>query len=288
MISKHTRKVFSVKKALIGYQVYSAREEASKDLAGVLKQLKDMGYDAVEFAGYYGHTSREVKAMLDDTGLIALSAHEAIRPTVAGIMETIAFGQEIGLSYMAIPFTNEADRPGGPNFARTIQNIYQYGRLCKEAGIQLLYHNHDFEFTTISGEYGLDFLYDAVPADLLKTELDTCWVKYAGEDPAAYIRKYAGRAPVVHLKDFVGRKDGRQPYALISEDGSGKDDGAADAAVSFEFRPVGYGCQDVPSLIEAGLESGAKAFVVEQDLSIGRPALEAARMSREYLLSIGI
>ncbi|HML49384.1 MAG TPA: hypothetical protein PKE04_21810, partial [Clostridia bacterium] len=68
-------------------------------------------------------------------------------------------------------------------------------------------------------QYGLDFLYDAVPAAFLMTEIDTCWVKYAGEDPSAYVRKYAGRCPVIHLKDYVGRRGERQPYALIQADG---------------------------------------------------------------------
>ncbi|MEG0768112.1 MAG: sugar phosphate isomerase/epimerase, partial [Clostridia bacterium] len=152
------------------------------------------------------------------------------------------------------------------------------------AGIQLLYHNHDFEFVKLSEQYGLDFLYDCVPATYLQTELDTCWVNYAGENPAAYVRKYAGRCPVVHLKDFVGRKGDKQPYALIQADGAAT--GAA-MDVQFEFRPVGHGCQDIPAIMTAGIESGASWFVVEQDLSVGRPALEAARMSRDYLRSIG-
>lgn len=55
--------------------------------------------------------------------------------------------------------------------------------MCKAEGIQLLYHNHDFEFVKLSGLYGLDFLYEAVPADVLATELDTCWVKVAAKTP---------------------------------------------------------------------------------------------------------
>ena len=148
----------------------------------------------------------------------------------------------------------------------------------------LLYHNHDFEFVSLSGQYGLDFLYDAVPADLLKTELDVCWVKYAGVNPADYIRKYAGRCPVVHLKDFVGRKqDGSTPYALIGLDENEKKDTQA-----FEFRPFGYGCQNVEEVVEAGIESGAKWFIIEQDMSIGRTPLEAAEMSIGTLKKIGL
>ena len=274
-------------KPIIGYQVYSARDDASKDLLSVLKALKEMGYDGVEFAGFYGHGADEVKAMLDETGLVAISSHVPYDSFVADMFGTISYHKTIGCSYIAVPFLGEEHRPGGPKFAEAIRNIYKFGRLCKEAGITLLYHNHDFEFVTLSGQFGLDFLYSAVPPCVLETELDICWVKYAGQDPAEYVRKYAGRAHVVHLKDYVGVKGGKQPYALIQADG--KDDGTnADASdIAFEFRPVGYGCQDVPAVMKAALESGAEVFIVEQDLSVGRTPLEAAKMSRDYLKGIG-
>ena len=279
-----------MKKAYIGYQVYSAREEAEKDLLGVLRQLKEMGYDGVEFAGFYGHSAEQINDILNANGLVAVSSHVPYVSIVEDMAGTIAFHKAIGCKFIAVPYLDEAHRPGAEGFAGMIAKIYQFSRLCKEAGIQLLYHNHDFEFIKLSGMYGLDFLYAATPCDVLKTELDCCWVKYAGEDPAAYIRKYTGRAPIIHLKDYVGRKTEKSPYALISADGSGKDDGTAanPADVAFEFRPVGYGCQDVPSLIEAGLEAGAGWFIVEQDQWYNRPALEAAKMSRDYLKSIGM
>lgn len=274
-------------KPVIGYQVYSARDDASKDLLSVLKALKEMGYDGVEFAGFYGHSAEEVKKMLEETGLVAISSHVPYDSFVADMFGTIAYHKAIGCSYIAVPYLGEEHRPGGPKFAEAIQNIYKFGKLCKEAGITLLYHNHDFEFCTVSGEYGLDFLYDAVPASVLETELDCCWVKYAGEDPAEYIKKYAGRAHVVHLKDYVGKKGGKQPYALIKADG--QDDGTAAESddIAFEFRPVGHGCQNVPSIMTSALAGGAEVFIVEQDQSIGRTPLEAAKMSRDYLKSIG-
>ena len=279
-----------MKKAYVGYQVYSAREAAAADLLGVLKKLAALGYDGVEFAGFYGHTAEEVKAMLDETGLVAISSHCGIPDTVGEMMELIAFHKKIGCTHIAVPFLDEEHRPGAAGFAGMIEKIYRFGRLCKEAGIQLLYHNHDFEFVTLSGMFGLDFLYAAVPADILKTELDLCWVKYAGQDPVEYVLKYAGRAPIIHLKDYVGRKGGKTPYALIKTDGSGKDDGtAADPTdVAFEFRPVGYGCQNVPSLIEAGLKAGAGWFVVEQDQWYDRDPLDAAKMSIDTIRACGI
>ena len=171
--------------------------------------------------------------------------------------------------------------------AAAIRNIYKFGALCRAEGIQLLYHNHDFEFVKLSGQYGLDFLYDAVPADLLATELDTCWVNVAGEDPCAYIRKYAGRCPVVHLKDFVGsKKEGEVLYALIQADGSDDVKVETEKEPAFDFRPVGYGKQNIPAIIAAGLESGASWFIVEQDRSSERPALDAAKMSCDYVRSL--
>jgi len=273
-----------MKNAKLGYQVYSARDDAAKDLLGVLKQIKAMGYDGVEMAGLYGHTAREVRAMLDEVGLVAISAHIAMADTDWGMLRDVADAAELGCKYVAIPFLNEHDRPGAVGFADTIARIGKYSRLLAEAGIQLLYHNHDFEFVDVCGMYGLDFMYSAIDEKTLKTELDMCWVKYAGQDPAAYLRKYAGRCPVVHLKDFVGVKGEDSPYALLAADG--KDDDSNGKQVAFEFRPVGYGCQNIPEIVEAGLESGAQWFIVEQDMSVGRPALEAAKMSADYVNAI--
>lgn len=265
----------------VGYQLYSAREDAQKDLGSVLKSLKAMGYDGVEFAGFYGHSAAEVKAMLDENGLQAVSSHVPVQEIENDMFGVIAYHLAIGCRYIAIPYLEDARRPGTAGFAAMIQLIYQFGRLCREAGIQLLYHNHDFEFVQLSGMYGLDFLYAAVPACLLKTELDTCWVKYAGEDPAAYLRKYTGRAPVVHLKDYVGVKGEGTPYGLI---GQAKQ---ADA-VAFEFRPFGHGCQDAKAILEAGIDAGAEWFVVEQDQWYNRTPLEAAKMSIDTLYDLGL
>ena len=209
-----------MKKAMIGYQIYSAREDAEKDLFGTLKKIAEMGYDGVEFAGFYHYTVDEIKKALEESGLAAISAHVPLAEIEKDMFKTISDYKAIGCKYIAVPYTDDECRPGGPRFAETIRNIYKFGRLCREAGIQLLYHNHDFEFVRLSGMYALDFLYAATDPEVLQTEIDTCWVNYSGEDPAAYVRKYAGRAPIVHLKDFVGSRGGAQPYALIKADGS--------------------------------------------------------------------
>ena len=268
----------------LGYQIYSAREEAEKDLAAVCAKLKEFGYDGVEFAGFYGYTAEQINDILSANGLVAVSSHVPYVSIVEDMAGTIAFHKAIGCKFIAVPYLDEQTRPGAPGFAAAIRNIAKFGAMCKAEGIQLLYHNHDFEFIKLSGQYGLDFLYDAIPADLLATELDTCWVNVAGENPAAYIRKYAGRCPVVHLKDFIGaKKEGEVLYALIKSDGSDDVKVEQKDEPAFDFRPVGYGKQDIPGIIAAGLESGAQWFIVEQDRSSERPPLDAAKMSCDYV-----
>ena len=123
-------------------------------------------------------------------------------------------------------------------------------------------------------------MYREIPA--LQTELDTCWVKVAGEDPVAYIRKYRGRAPLVHLKDFAGQKT-EHMYQLIGVD----DDQKQEAVSAFEFRPVGSGVQDFPAILAAAEEAGSSWVIVEQDMpSMGLSPIECARKSIEYLRTL--
>ena len=125
-------------------------------------------------------------------------------------------------------------------------------------------------------------LYDTVPADLLETELDVCWVRVGGEEPAAYVRKYTGRAPVVHLKDYAGGKS-EHMYELIGIQSEEK----KPEETPFEFRPVGYGVQDMPAIIKAAEEAGASWLVVEQDQpSMGLDPLACAEKSITYLRSL--
>ena len=129
----------------------------------------------------------------------------------------------------------------------------------------------------------LDFLYAAVPASVLKMRAGYLLDSLRGARiPAAYIRRYAERCPVVHLKDYIGESDGSAPYALLGQDAPVREDGGQ----PFMFKPLGGGCQDIPALVEAAHEAGARWLVVEQDESPERPALEDARLSAEHLLPL--
>lgn len=267
----------------VALQVYSIREEASKDFKGTMEKVKALGYDGVELAGLYDIPACEIKKILDEVGLVAISAH--ISELMNGGKELSEIFDDyltIGVKYIVVPYLGEGMRPGDEGFDAILAKMADIGTKAKEKGLTLLYHNHDFEFNKMpDGTYGLDYMYANTTPDQLQTELDTCWVNVGGENPAEYVKKYTGRAPVVHLKDFEGSKS-EQMYELIGIKQEKKE-----VENTFRFRPVGHGKQNFPAILEAAVEAGASWVVVEQDQWYDTPALECAKMSREYLKSLG-
>ena len=265
----------------IAIQLYSLRDNVEADFEGTLKKVKELGYDGVEFAGLYGKSAAEVKEMCERIGLIPISAHVPFADMMND-PDLLNVYAEIGCKFIAIPYLTEEYRPGQEKFAEVIEGAKMLGKKAKELGMQLCYHNHDFEFVKLDGEYALDILYREVPADILQAQLDTCWVNVGGENPADYVRKYAGRVDILHLKDFAGGKS-ENMYALIGIDENDK----KDTGGKFEFRPVGSGVQNFPAILAAAKDSGVKWVVVEQDSpSLDKTPLECAEMSINYLKSL--
>lgn len=272
----------------VALQLYSVRKDMEADIASTLEKVKKIGYDYVEFAGYFNTPAKKIRELLDQNGLSCVSVHQTYDIFLSDAEASVACLQIIGAKYSAIPWMGKEKHAGMPVFCQTIDEITRVGRTLKNAGIQLLYHNHDFEFEKYEGKFLLDCLYEAIPADLLQTEIDTCWVRYAGYEPGAYLRKYVGRSPVVHLKDFTCSNFNMGPvYALINNSGmAGKPASREDAG--FKFQPVGYGMQDIPAILTASEDIGADIVVVEQDESTDRAPMEAAKMSRDYLRRLGL
>ena len=264
----------------IAVQLYSVRDAAAADFYGTLKQIKEMCYDGVEFAGLHGAKPADVKTWCEEIGLTPISAHVPYVDMLKDPIGVLAAYAEIGCKFVVVPYLMPEHRPDNANFPYVVEFIGIIGKAAKTFGMQLLYHNHDFEFLKIDGKYALDILYDTVPADLLQTEIDTCWANVGGEDPSAYVKKYTGRAPVVHLKDFTGEKSDDM-YELI-----GIDKKAPTRPSGFEFRPLGKGLQNVPAILEASQAAGAGWVVVEQDqATMGLSPMESIKVSIDYLKS---
>ena len=269
----------------VGLQLYSVRDEAKANMDDTLKQVKEMGYDGVEFAELYDYSPEEIRDLCSKHGLTPISAHVPIGEMLEDAEATFEKYKNIGCEYVVIPHVSEDFCKKDENFPTLVEYACKFGKLAKDMGLQLGYHNHEFEFThMIDGKHMLDVLYESVDADILKTQLDTCWVKVGGEDPADYIRKYSGRSPLVHLKDFVGQRS-KNMYALIGVKNDAEKKAAENQA--FELRPVGYGVQDFPAILNAAKEAGTKWIIVEQDrATMGKTPLECAKMSIDYLKTI--
>lgn len=266
----------------VALQLYSVRDDMAADFEGTLKKVKELGYEGVEFAGLFGKSAAEVKALCAKYDLIPISAHVPFVDMMAD-PELVNVYHEIGCEFVVIPYLTEEYRPGQPKFNEVIEGAKMLGEKANSLGMKLAYHNHDFEFVKVDGEYALDILYKEVPAELLQTQLDTCWVNVGGENPAEYLRKYIGRAEILHLKDFVGGKSDNM-YALIGID---ENEEKATDSTKFELRPVGCGVQNFPAILAVAKEAGTRWVVVEQDSpSMGKTPIECAKTSIEYLESL--
>ena len=201
----------------VALQLYSIRDEMAKDMREALIKVMSMGYDGVEFAGLYGHSASEIKALCAELGLNPISAHVPIDDMVKdpeGVVSTYA---EIGCKYIVVPYVIEERRPGGSKFDQTIEDMKMIGEIAKKHGMTLLYHNHDFEFVKIDGKYGLDLIYERVPASLLETEIDTCWAYVAGRDPVETITALKDRVHMIHLKDIKKTAEGKHEGRALGE-----------------------------------------------------------------------
>lgn len=277
----------NAKKLPVGIQVYNLRDELEntpENFKNVMEQVKAMGYDGVELAGLYGLEAAYIRDVLAEAGLTPISAHVPLVELMEDLDKVIADYTTIGVQYIAVPYLPEEYRHNTEGYPVVIEAMKKIGASLKKAGIKLEYHNHDFEFVTLpDGTFGFDDIYTQIPADILKVEPDTCWIKVAGQDPVAYLRKYGERCEIVHLKDFIKEGDPKNLYKLI---GIESEEAEEDTGI-FEFRPVGFGQQIWEPILEAAAEIGSKWVIVEQDEHYDISCMEAARRSREYLRILG-
>lgn len=255
----------------VALQLWTVKQHASEDFAGTLKKVKEIGYDLVELAGLYGLTPRDIRTALRAAGVKAIAAHVPVEDLIREPEQTISVYKRIGVRYIVLPNVPEDMRPGiAEDYDAVLKQIAQIGQHCGEQGIELLYHNHDFEFNKMpDGTYGLDYMFERLPWEYLRPELDTGFVKAVGEEPTEYLKKYYGQVPVIHLKDYTE-----------ADNGDGTQSGTRDC-------PLGQGIQDIPAILDESVNCYVRYVVVEQDDPNELDEIEAAKQSRDYLRSLG-
>lgn len=250
-------------KSYIGLQLYTVRDAMQKDPAGTLARVAKMGYNSVEGATYtgsqkfYGMTPTAFASVLKQNGLIMPSSHyrlgeeqEKGKP-VQGTMlhgwdKAVDDAAQAGVKYMVCAYLSEAERGGLDHYKYVADQLNKAGERAKKAGIQVCYHNHDFEFAPQNGKVPYDLLLSATDKELVKMELDLYWTVKAGKDPIALFQQHPGRFPLWHVKDM-------------------------DNTPKKNFTEVGSGVIDFKKIFAQAGKSGMKYYFVEQDQTPGSP-----------------
>ncbi len=200
----------------IGLQLYTVGKEMDSDPAGTLKQVAEAGYQTVELSPMAKVATKDLRKMLDDNGLKNPSGHFLLPDLMGGLQQKIDDAKQLGQEFMVVtvPWVADASRlqstPGSDQMASFIsllngltlddwkwnaEQFNQLGAKIKSAGLQLAYHNHNFDFRSYGETTGYDEFLRLTDPDLVKLELDCGWVVVAGKDPATYLTKISRSVP---------------------------------------------------------------------------------------------
>lgn len=186
-----------------GIQLYTLRSLMAKNANGTLAAIAKLGYREVELAGLYGHTPTDFRSMLDVNGLVAPSTHIGLPDLRKDAARVFADAHTLGNRYVVVPWIDAAERKTIDGYRRIADELNEFGRAAKREGLQLGYHNHDFELEPIDGRMPYDTLVSETDAELVVMELDLFWLaKGGGPDPASYFERFPGRFAMVHVKDM--------------------------------------------------------------------------------------
>ena len=242
---------FSMSKKEIGLQLYTLRDELPKDVKGTLQKVAKAGYSTVETYGFstkdqfWGFAPKELKKILDDNGLKAVSGHYNLGSflydgNTAEVSAAIEAAKTVESEFLTISWVDEPFRRNIEDYKKIAERLNQAAKMCKEAGLKLAYHNHDFEFERHNGVTGFEILLKETDKDLVFFELDLYWVIHSGNDPLKLFKENQGRFKMWHVKD----KD-KKNNDLNTE--------------------VGSGTIDFKALFGEAKQSGMVHFFVEQE-----------------------
>jgi len=252
----------------VGVQLYTVRDLMKNDFEGTIAKVAEVGYKEVEFAGYFGRTADQVRAVLEKNGLKAPSTHVQYDELDDKFPSVIDFSKAIGLEYIICPWIPEELRKSPDIWKQASEKFNKAGEQAKAAGMQFGYHNHWFEFLPTDGKLPYDELLKLCDPNLVKMEMDLCWITAAGSDPLKYFNEYPGRFPLVHVKDLKTK-----PKVTTG--------GAQNFGDTVDLTEVGSGTIDWKRIFAQSDKAGIKHYVVEHDHP--KQPIESITKSYAYL-----
>jgi sugar phosphate isomerase/epimerase len=257
----------------IGIQLYTLRNEIKDDVEATLKAVADAGYKQVEPYGFPDAVPMMNAAK--DCGLMIRSSHFAwdsvVNPDDQGVMpfsEILDKARDAGLTHLVIPYLQDRNRKTLDDYRLLAERCNRAAEQAKQAGIQLAYHNHAFEFKPIKGgKTGYEVMMEEFSPDM-KFEVDVFWVQVGGKDSVELIRSLKGRVSQLHLKDLNESID-TPNYGTIPQEA---------------FEELGDGVIEMEPIIDVAEEAGVAICHVEQDHS--PHPIKSIRQSMDYLRSL--
>ncbi len=189
-------------KRVPGVQLYTVRDSMATDMEKTLRAVAGIGYREVEFAGYFGHNSSEVRGMLDRFGLDSPSTHinaENVEDDPSAFVEHAGI---VGHTYVTIAWIQPQNRQTIDDYKRWAAVANRLGEVCRANGMRAAYHNHDFEFQPLEGELPINVLLSETDAELVDIELDFFWVRKAGWEIRDALALAPERMALSHIKDI--------------------------------------------------------------------------------------
>ena len=255
----------------VGVQLYTVRDQMQADFDGTIAKVAQIGYKEVEFAGYFGRTPEQVRAVVDKNGLAAVSTHVQYDELDEKFPSVIEASKTIGMGYIVCPWIPEELRKSPDIWKKAAEKFNHCGEQSQKAGIQFAYHNHWFEFLPVNGKLPYDLLLKECDANLVKMEMDLCWITAAGGDPVKYFNEYPGRFPLVHVKDLK-----TMPHITAG--------GAQNYGDTVDLTEVGSGIIDWKKLFAQSGKAGIKHYIVEHDHP--KQPFDSISKSYQYLVNL--
>ncbi len=252
----------------LGLQMYTVREVIDKNVAGTIARIAKIGYKKLEIGSYtndkkyWGFEPKPFRQLLDQNGLTAPSGHFGFEQfftdgSTEDIKPVLTAAKIVGQEYITVSYLGEHFRKNTDDYKRIADKLNIAGKLCREAGLQLAYHNHDFEFEKKEdGKAGFDILLNQTDNSLVQFELDLFWAVKAGNDPLQLFEANPGRFPMWHIKDL-------------------------DKATQ-SFTEVGSGMIDFKRIFAKQKEAGMNHLFIEQD-KISKDVFESIGQSFRYV-----
>lgn len=259
--------------------LYLFRDIAEKELFQILEKIKGIGFDGVEFVGFFGHRPEEVRDKLRELDLAPVCDNIPMYDFLKDPDKIIVEHQLVGFPYLAVGGLRPEHLPGGDRFFETVEWYTSLGRRCRDVGITLVYHNHDFELRKkIGTDTHLELLLDSIPADALALQPDLGWMQIGGGDPIFFLKKYRDRCPIVHVKDFytIDREKIGDPFDLHDQRG-GQERG------NFEFRPCGFGISNIPMQMPYIDACAPDWILTDQDCAYDRDRFDDLALGLRYM-----